>query len=91
MFGNYSDVSLISTDVVVDYWLWTWFDVVMNHMDGPLTTGQVAAIFGVTLTTAKRWAERGDLPSFRTPGGHYRFRPEDVKAFKDSTTKTPAA
>ncbi len=63
----------------------------MNHTDGPLTTGQVAEIFGVTLNTAKRCAERGEIPSFRTPGGHYRFRREDVDAMlkvspvKDST------
>lgn len=59
----------------------------MNYTDGPLTTGEVAAIFGVTLTTAKRWAEDGRLPSFRTPGGHYRFRPEDVEALKAANAR----
>jgi excisionase family DNA binding protein len=58
----------------------------MDHTDGPLTTGQVAAIFGVTTTTVKRWADKGLLPFFRTPGNHYRFHPEDVEAFKASTT-----
>jgi len=59
----------------------------MNQLSGPLTTGDVAVIFGVTLTTVKRWAEDGRLPSFRTPGGHYRFRPEDVEALKAAQSK----
>jgi excisionase family DNA binding protein len=63
----------------------------MDHITGPLTTGQVAAIFGVTTTTVKRWAETGKLPSFRTVGGHYRFRPEDVTDLKASTTQVGVA
>lgn len=58
----------------------------MNHSDAPLTTGQVAAIFGVTTTTVKRWADSGRLRSFRTPGKHYRFTRADIDAFKASTT-----
>lgn len=38
-----------------------------------LTTGQAAAMFGVTTSTIKRWAEAGDLPHTRTLGGHLRF------------------
>lgn len=57
----------------------------MNHNEPPMTTGEVAAIFGVTLTTVKRWAEKGLLAHFRTVGGHYRFRPEDVEALKAKT------
>lgn len=59
----------------------------MNHTDGPLTTGQVAAIFGVTTTTVKRWADSGRLAHFRTPGKHYRFRAEDVEALKAETER----
>ena len=62
----------------------------MDHTDGPLTTGQVAAIFGVTTTTVKRWAESDRLPSFRTPGGHWRFRAEDVAALKAATERGAA-
>lgn len=59
----------------------------MDHSDGPLTTADVAAIFGVTTMTVKRWADKGALPHFRTPGNHYRFKREDVEAFKASTTQ----
>jgi excisionase family DNA binding protein len=62
----------------------------MDHITGPLTTGQVAAIFGVTTTTVKRWADSGRLPCFKTPGGHYRFKAADVEALKQSTA-FPAA
>jgi excisionase family DNA binding protein len=60
----------------------------MNHTSKPLTTGEVADIFGVTTTTVKRWADDGRLASFKTPGGHYRFRAEDVESLKASTTIT---
>lgn len=63
----------------------------MNHSNGPLTTGQVAAIFGVTTTTVKRWADSGLLPHFRTPGNHYRFKPADIQAFKESTSRDVVA
>ena len=33
----------------------------------------VARLFGVSVSTVTRWAQRGLLPSVRTPGGHYRF------------------
>ena len=45
-----------------------------------LRSGDVAAMFGVTTHTVKRWADTGLLPFFRTPGGHYRYRLEDVHA-----------
>lgn len=83
--SNYANVSSVCFGVVVDYRGHTWFDVVMNHSDGPLTTGEVAAIFGVTMTTVKRWAEEGKLPYFRTPGGHYRFQPDDVARLRESS------
>lgn len=60
----------------------------MDHTEQPLTTGEVAAIFGVTTTTVKRWADGGHLPHFRTPGGHFRFKRADIDAFKESTTRS---
>ena len=63
----------------------------MNYTSGPMTTKQVAEVFGVTISTVKRWADEGKLPSFRTPGGHYRFRPDDIESIKASTTTVGAA
>jgi excisionase family DNA binding protein len=45
-----------------------------------LTTRRVADVFGVSTNTVRRWAEAGMLPSFRTLGGHRRFRWGDVRA-----------
>jgi len=44
-----------------------------------LSRGQVAGLFGVSLSTVTRWARTGMIPSLRTPGGHYRFRAEDFR------------
>ena len=38
-----------------------------------LPRSAVARIFGVSVSTVTRWAQRGLLPAVRTPGGHYRF------------------
>jgi excisionase family DNA binding protein len=39
-----------------------------------LATGEVAKLLHVTPHTVNRWVREGRLvPSFRTPGGHYRF------------------
>jgi excisionase family DNA binding protein len=34
-------------------------------------------------TTLRRWAENGDIPYMRTPGGHRRFSVADIKQFAD--------
>ena len=47
--------------------------------DRPLTAGQVAAAFNVTIETVRNWTESGHLACFRTPTGHRRFRREDVE------------
>ena len=38
-----------------------------------------AAIAGVSTSTLRRWADEGRVPSFRTAGGHRRFRVRDVQ------------
>lgn len=38
-----------------------------------LTLGQASSTLGVTPNTLRRWADRGQVPSFTTPGGHRRF------------------
>jgi excisionase family DNA binding protein len=50
-------------------------------LDDTLTPAEVARQFRVSPTTVAKWAEEGKIPSFRTPGGHRRFRREDVAEF----------
>ena len=37
------------------------------------STGEVAAMFGVTRRTVTRWCEQGRIPSIVTPGGRRRI------------------
>lgn len=53
----------------------------MTNSDLMLSTGVVARMFGVSTKTVTRWAQKGSLPSVRTPGGHRRFYRSDVDAF----------
>ena len=46
-----------------------------------LTPALVAELFAVSPRTARRWANSGALPSFRTVGGHRRFRWAEVTAW----------
>jgi excisionase family DNA binding protein len=39
---------------------------------------EAARILGAHPATVRSWADRGDLPSQRTPGGHRRFRRSDL-------------
>jgi excisionase family DNA binding protein len=45
------------------------------------TTNDVASILRVDKSTIKRWTDEGKLKCFRTPGGHRKFRSEDVYEF----------
>lgn len=49
-----------------------------------LTSREAATLLGVASpNTVKNWLEAGHLPgAFRTPGGHWRFRREDVVALR---------
>lgn len=44
-----------------------------------LSLGEAADILGVHPSTVRHWADSGDLPSQRTPGGHRRFRRADLQ------------
>jgi excisionase family DNA binding protein len=59
--------------------------------DVTLTRGEVAAMFGVTPRTVILWARAGKLPSFRTPGGTFRFRKAEVIAFVNNSTESSIA
>ena len=57
----------------------------MDHDNRPvleplLTAAEVAALFRVDPKSVTRWVKEGRLISIRTPGGHHRFRPADVRA-----------
>jgi excisionase family DNA binding protein len=39
---------------------------------------EVAAMFGVHVHTVARWAADGKLTLVRTPGGHRRYREDEV-------------
>ena len=44
-----------------------------------LSSAQVAELFAVTPRTVRRWTDTGRFPSFRTLGGHRRYRWRDVR------------
>jgi excisionase family DNA binding protein len=50
-----------------------------RDLDTPLSTRDVASMFGVTMKTIHRWAESGRLPSFKTLGGQHRFYPSAIE------------
>lgn len=55
----------------------------VSHMTAEpynLSPREAAALIGVHEDTLKRWATRGEVPAFRTPGGWWRFRRSDVDA-----------
>lgn len=56
-----------------------------------LSRGEVARLFGVSLSTVTRWARTGMIPALRTPGGHYRFRADDFRGAFRERFPAPAA
>ncbi len=51
----------------------------MSQSSEWVSLGEAAEIIGVHPATIRNWAERGELPFRRTPGGHRRFRRADLK------------
>jgi excisionase family DNA binding protein len=43
------------------------------------TTAEVARLWNADQKTISRWADTGELPSIRTPGGHRRFTEATVR------------
>jgi excisionase family DNA binding protein len=54
-----------------------------------LTLGQAAAYLGVAQSTIRKWSDGGRLPAFYTPGGHRRFRRDDLDLFLASSRHAP--
>jgi excisionase family DNA binding protein len=44
-----------------------------------LRPAEVGVLFGVDVRAVARWADTNKVPSFRTPGGHRRFKAEDIR------------
>lgn len=55
-----------------------------------LTADEVADIVGVSGETVRRWARDGLVPFIKLPGGHFRFRREDVDSMIGAATTTEA-
>ena len=45
-----------------------------------LTSGEVAALMRVNPRAVTKWADKGLLRTFRTPGGHRRYFGAEVRA-----------
>ena len=59
--------------------------------NGWLTLGEASTTLGVTPNTLLRWADRGQIPSFVTPGGHRRFLVTAVQSLVPTArTRRPA-
>jgi excisionase family DNA binding protein len=46
-----------------------------------LTLGQAAKYLGMAQSTIRKWSDNGRLPAFYTPGGHRRYRRNDLDLF----------
>lgn len=46
-----------------------------------LALKEASDFLGVHFTTLRTWADNGDIPVFRTPGGHRRFSLDDLRRF----------
>lgn len=46
-----------------------------------LTLGEAAKYLGVAQSTVRKWADTGRVETFKTPGGHRRFKRDDLDRF----------
>lgn len=63
---------------------------VIRDSDDVMLPAEVARLFRVDGKTVTRWANAGKLPSFRTLGGHRRFRRADVERVLNGDGDLPA-
>jgi excisionase family DNA binding protein len=59
----------------------------MRDIPKLLTPGEVAERFRVDPKTVTRWAAAGLINSIRTPGGHRRFREDEIRALLGDTER----
>ncbi|WP_168168970.1 helix-turn-helix domain-containing protein [Shinella sp. HZN7] len=60
-------------------------------MDDVLTTAKAAQLLGVSVRTAQLWVESGQLPSWKTPGGHRRIPRQAVLDLIDNSAHEQSA
>jgi excisionase family DNA binding protein len=53
-----------------------------------LTLGQACRLLNVDESTMRRWADAGQVRTFRTPGGHRRFSEGDVREIVQGRTRS---
>ena len=53
-----------------------------------LSLTEASERLGVHQTTLRRWADAGEIPCFRTPGGHRRFRAADLGSWIEGRQTT---
>ncbi|MFN0145776.1 MAG: helix-turn-helix domain-containing protein [Dehalococcoidia bacterium] len=54
-----------------------------------LTLGAASQLLGVSESTIRRWADAGELRSYRTTGGHRRVLEEDLRHLISNTAPAP--
>ena len=57
---------------------------------GLLTMRQAAELLGVHPLTLRNWSEKGAVPCLRTPGGHRRYRLQDLQRMLAAPQEDPA-
>ncbi len=53
-----------------------------------LNLSEAADLLGVHPSTARAWADRGEIPSHKTAGGHRRFRRDELEAKAAATQRS---
>ena len=49
-----------------------------------LTTSQVAERLHVKLATVQRWARKKEIPSYKLPGGDFRYDPDEFELWLEA-------
>ncbi len=55
-----------------------------------LSLGRASKLLGVSHSTVRRWADAGEIRSYRTSGGHRRILDEDVRQFMAQSSQAAA-
>ena len=54
-------------------------------MDNLITIREASDLLGVSIKTLRRWEKQGKITSIRTPGGHRRYRQQDILKSSQAT------